>query len=101
MAVGRAVAVCSEVQGDTRPEDVRPAAAPRWRRLAVIDREVPLELGIGIKEPVQAEHEVVQRGAVDALILRAEVAVAQTTLPRSPAVFPVQDVEITQRNDAI
>src|SRR5204862_7978829 len=82
-----------------RPENVGPAAAARWRRLAVIDRQVPLHLGIGVQEPIQAEHNVVQRRPIDPFVLQIEEAIEDADLPGAPARRPVPYVEIAQRYD--
>src|SRR5262249_12686725 len=91
----------SKVNRDSGAEDVRPSAAARRRGFAVIDGKVPLDFGIGIEEPVQAQDDVIQRRAIHALILKIEITVADADLPGAATVFRAPDVEVAPGDNTI
>src|SRR5262249_37933531 len=82
-------------------EDVGPAAAARRRRFAVVDGEVPLQLGVGVQVPIQPEDDVVQSRAIHALVLKIEITIADADLPGAQAGLSAPDVEVAARNDSI
>src|SRR5262245_44194363 len=85
--------------GEAAAEDVRPAAAARRRRFPVVDGQVPLEFRVGVEEPVQSQHDIVEGRALHPLVLKIEIAVADADLPGAPAGFPAPDVEVAPRDD--
>lgn len=79
----------SKIDLEPDPADQGPAVAPRRRRLAVVGGEVPLHLHVRVEEPVHAEHDVVQRAAVDAAAPQVEVAVAEAHPTRTRCSVPL------------